>query len=232
MGHHDGMENTNLPETTAAPFLLSDAARRALFLEARSAVAFADVPVDTTVVHRVWDLAKWGPTSNNTQPLRLVIASSAPSNAQQRLAPLFDLAAGGDQRLHRVVTDIVPDKRYLTALVLAGVGPDEGRLVALVPHVPVGLLDLDSDRSAVREECSEEKKDRMIPMTAAPAVAEWTILLRCIRTSKRLAGDSRHARSRIPTFGSSQDLAIRYPDAIRQPCVNRPGKCQGVSSRR
>ncbi|MDN4478150.1 malonic semialdehyde reductase [Demequina sp. SYSU T00039] len=105
------MENTNLPESAAAPFLLSDAARRALFLEARSNVAFADAAVDPTVVRRVWDLAKWGPTSNNTQPLRLVIASSgeareavlaaaAPGNRPKlEQAPLIAVAAH-DDRFH------------------------------------------------------------------------------------------------------------------------------------
>lgn len=94
-----------------APFTLSEDARRALFLDARSAVTFDGTPVDPAVVRRVWDLAKWGPTSNNTQPLRLAIASSArardaviaaaaPGNRPKlEQAPLLAIAAH-DDRFH------------------------------------------------------------------------------------------------------------------------------------
>ena len=39
----------------------------------------------------------------------------------------------------------------------------------------------------------------------APAVAKAAIVLGCISLSKRLAGQSHHARRRIPSFGSSLD---------------------------
>lgn len=105
------MENPTPGDATSAPFVLSEEARRALFLEARSAVEFADAPVDPEAVRRVWDLAKWGPTSNNTQPLRLVIAESpeardaviAAANPGNRdrlaQAPLITVAAH-DDRFH------------------------------------------------------------------------------------------------------------------------------------
>ena len=109
--HGRTMEGMTTPAPRSSPFTLSEEARRALFLEARSAVSFTDAAVDPAVVRRVWDLAKWGPTSNNTQPLRLVIASSpearqavldaaAPGN-RPRLAqaPLIAIAAH-DDRFH------------------------------------------------------------------------------------------------------------------------------------
>ncbi|WP_062380556.1 malonic semialdehyde reductase [Demequina pelophila] len=101
-----------MTQTNPAPaFTLDDAARRALFLDARSAIAFADRPVDPEVVSRVWDLAKWGPTSQNTQPLRLVVAASQearsaviaaamPGNRPKlERAPLLVVAAH-DDRFH------------------------------------------------------------------------------------------------------------------------------------
>lgn len=48
----------------------------ALFLNARSNTRFADTPVDAAVVNRIWELAKWGPTSRNSIPLRLLVADS------------------------------------------------------------------------------------------------------------------------------------------------------------
>lgn len=105
------MENPQHDESPPVPFRLSEGARRALFLDARSAVTFADRPVDPAVVRRVWDLAKWGPTSNNTQPLRLAVAQSAEARAavlaaaspgnRPRLAqaPLIAVAAH-DDRFH------------------------------------------------------------------------------------------------------------------------------------
>ena len=98
-------------ESTLSPFALDDHARTALFTGARSAIAFADRDVDAAVVERAWDLAKWGPTSMNTQPLRLVQARSAAARAavlesampgnrpKLERAPLL-LIAGHDSRFH------------------------------------------------------------------------------------------------------------------------------------
>ncbi|WP_062383944.1 malonic semialdehyde reductase [Demequina iriomotensis] len=105
------MTTANLPESTLAPFALDAQARAALFTAARSAIAFEDRPVDASTVTRAWDLAKFGPTSNNTQPLRLVVARSEAARAavldaampfnrpKLEQAPLL-LVAAHDDRFH------------------------------------------------------------------------------------------------------------------------------------
>ena len=51
---------------------LDECARAALFTDARTANTFAPTPVSDAELSAVWDLAKWGPTSANTQPLRVL----------------------------------------------------------------------------------------------------------------------------------------------------------------
>ncbi|WP_296666736.1 malonic semialdehyde reductase [Demequina sp.] len=85
------MTTTNL-SAPPATFTLDPVARAALFTEARSATAFDHRPVDGDVITRAWDLAKWGPTSNNTQPLRLVIARS-----EEARAAVLDAAMPGNR---------------------------------------------------------------------------------------------------------------------------------------
>ncbi|WP_062517614.1 malonic semialdehyde reductase [Demequina gelatinilytica] len=104
------MTTANLPQSTAA-FSLDQDAREALFTAARSAIAFDGREVDADMVTRAWDLAKFGPTSNNTQPLRLVVARSEAARAavieaamplnrpKLEQAPLL-LVAAHDDRFH------------------------------------------------------------------------------------------------------------------------------------
>ena len=70
----------------ALPFL-DDAGRALLFTEARTANAFAPTPVGDEQLSEIWELAKWGPTSANTQPLRVVYVRSP--EARDRLLPLM-----------------------------------------------------------------------------------------------------------------------------------------------
>ncbi|TDU83620.1 3-hydroxypropanoate dehydrogenase [Kribbella voronezhensis] len=62
---------------------LDEQAKRVLFTEARTANTFADTPVPDTELHDIWELAKWGPTSANTQPLRVLYVR--PGEARDRL---------------------------------------------------------------------------------------------------------------------------------------------------
>ncbi|MPQ98228.1 malonic semialdehyde reductase [Modestobacter sp. I12A-02628] len=66
---------------------LDDAGRALLFTEARTANTFADTPVTDEELRSIWDLAKWGPTSANTQPLRVVYVRTPEGKA--RLVPLM-----------------------------------------------------------------------------------------------------------------------------------------------
>ena len=64
---------------------LDDAALDQLFLNARTYSAWLDRPVDDDTLRRIYDIAKWGPTSANTMPARFVFLRSR--NAKERLRP-------------------------------------------------------------------------------------------------------------------------------------------------
>jgi 3-hydroxypropanoate dehydrogenase len=75
------------PETAAQDALgqLSAEGRALLFTEARTANSFAPIPVSDQDLAGIWDLAKWGPTAANTQPLRVVFVRRPEGKA--RLLP-------------------------------------------------------------------------------------------------------------------------------------------------
>lgn len=58
------------------------AAADLLFREAATAYGFDDQPVTDEEVRAVYDLIKWGPTSMNTQPLRVVLVRSPEARAR------------------------------------------------------------------------------------------------------------------------------------------------------
>ncbi|MET0382450.1 MAG: malonic semialdehyde reductase [Burkholderiaceae bacterium] len=59
------------------PEALNDAALKQLFFDARTFNKFQPKPVDDTTLHALIDLMKWGPTSMNSQPGRLVFVRGA-----------------------------------------------------------------------------------------------------------------------------------------------------------
>jgi 3-hydroxypropanoate dehydrogenase len=64
---------------------LNEQSFRQLFSEARTQNGFLDRPVTDDQLKAIWDLAKWGPTSMNGLPMRLVFVKSAA--AKERLKP-------------------------------------------------------------------------------------------------------------------------------------------------
>lgn len=62
---------------------LDTVAQDLLFLEARTANSFTGEPVTDEQIEAVHDLVKYGPTSMNQQPLRMVLVRSA--EARERL---------------------------------------------------------------------------------------------------------------------------------------------------
>jgi len=66
---------------TTENITLDDTALDALFREARTPNAFTDDPVSDEQLHAIFELAKWGPTSMNSQPLRVVVVKSEPERA-------------------------------------------------------------------------------------------------------------------------------------------------------
>lgn len=107
------MQNTNTLER------LDEDGRRLLFSDARTANSFASTPVTDEELKAIWELAKWPPTSANTQPLRVTFVRT--EEGKDRLLPhLFEgnrpkaesapvtaiLAA--DRRFHEHIPTVLP----------------------------------------------------------------------------------------------------------------------------
>ncbi|WP_434387138.1 malonic semialdehyde reductase [Melittangium boletus] len=91
-------------------FPLDTATLNTLFADARTHNVWLDRPVEDALLQRLYELARMGPTSMNTQPLRLVFVKSP--EARQRLKPA--LSAGNvDKTMSAPVTAIVAyDSRF------------------------------------------------------------------------------------------------------------------------
>jgi 3-hydroxypropanoate dehydrogenase len=74
-----------MTETLEQPRLekLDEAGRALLFTEARTSNSWADIPVSDEELSSIWELAKWAPTSANTQPLRVLYVR--PGEGRDRL---------------------------------------------------------------------------------------------------------------------------------------------------
>ena len=70
---------------TDANRTVPDAALDVMFRAARSYGAFTDEPVSVAQLHAIYEIAKHGPTTANSQPQRIVFLRSP--EAKQRLAP-------------------------------------------------------------------------------------------------------------------------------------------------
>jgi nitroreductase len=64
---------------------LSDAALDQLFRAARTYPAWLDLPVADELLHQIYELMKWGPTSGNLCPARIVFVTSPAG--KERLRP-------------------------------------------------------------------------------------------------------------------------------------------------
>src|ERR1700719_1868883 len=62
---------------------LNDEALDILFRKARTHIVWLDKPVSDDLLRQVYDLAKWGPTSANSSPARIVFLRTP--EAKQRL---------------------------------------------------------------------------------------------------------------------------------------------------
>jgi len=75
-----------------------------LFLKARTQNGWLDRPVPDALLRELYDIAKMGPTSMNTQPMRIVFLRTP--EAKKRLVPAL-MAANVDKTLAAPVTAIV-----------------------------------------------------------------------------------------------------------------------------
>ncbi len=90
-----------------------------LFAQARTASTFSNAPVSDAQIEALYELAKWGPTSMNTQPMRLVLARSAEAKAKvvghlfdgnkpkAEMAPLVVVVAA-DLNFHETLPEVFP----------------------------------------------------------------------------------------------------------------------------
>ena len=74
-----------MTESATVKPLIPDAALDRLYRKARSFNDFTAQPVSDAELRALYDLAKWGPTTANSQPQRIVFVRSA--EAKERLAP-------------------------------------------------------------------------------------------------------------------------------------------------
>ncbi len=65
--------------------ILNEEGQKLLFLDARTHNGWQDRPVDPALLRQVYELARMGPTTANTQPMRVVFVTSAEGKA--RLLP-------------------------------------------------------------------------------------------------------------------------------------------------
>lgn len=83
---------------------LSDADLDLIFRDTRTAYTYRDRAVPVARLHEIWELMKWGPTSANSMPARIVWCTS--DEAKATLARC--VSANNEQRvLHAPVTAIV-----------------------------------------------------------------------------------------------------------------------------
>jgi 3-hydroxypropanoate dehydrogenase len=73
---------------------LNEEALNTIFLRARTPNGWLDEPVTDEILHRLYDLMKWGPTSANCSPARIVFVKSP--TAKERL--LECVAAGNIEK--------------------------------------------------------------------------------------------------------------------------------------
>lgn len=100
-------------------YALNNEAQRLLFTEARTANSFSPEPVSDAQIEALYELAKWGPTSMNTQPMRLVLARTAEAKAKvvshlfdgnkpkAEMAPLVAVVAA-DLQFHETLPEVFP----------------------------------------------------------------------------------------------------------------------------
>jgi 3-hydroxypropanoate dehydrogenase len=90
-----------LPKATRR---LEDADLRQLFMDARTHNGWLKTPVPDEILREIYDIAKFGPTSMNTHPMRLLFLRTAA--AKQRLKP--HLAPGNvDKTMAAPITVII-----------------------------------------------------------------------------------------------------------------------------
>jgi 3-hydroxypropanoate dehydrogenase len=91
-------------ESAMSERMLSDAGLDLIFREARTHKGWQNREVSDVLLQALWDLCKWGPTSANCQPMRVVFCKS--DSAKQKLKPAL-MAGNVDKTMAAPVCAIV-----------------------------------------------------------------------------------------------------------------------------
>lgn len=89
---------------------INDAALKQLFFDARTQNGWLDKPLPDGLLREIYDIAKMGATSMNTQPMRVLFLRSA--EAKQRLAPALAPANLEKTMAAPVCAIVARDKRF------------------------------------------------------------------------------------------------------------------------
>lgn len=98
---------------------LDDAALDTLFRQARTHNAWQDRPVSPETLRAIWDLAKWGATSANCSPARIVFVVTpeakaklkpclAPGNVEKTMAAPVTALIGHDETFYEKLPELFP----------------------------------------------------------------------------------------------------------------------------
>jgi 3-hydroxypropanoate dehydrogenase len=93
---------------------ISNESIRQLFTAARTHHAWQDKPVDDGLLHDIYDLTKWGPTSANCSPIRIVFVKSP--SAKEKLLPALSGSNAEQVRAAPVTAIIAFDQRFYDQL--------------------------------------------------------------------------------------------------------------------
>ena len=98
------MTPMNFPVSENITHPLTDDACNVLFREARTHNAWLDRSIDDELLHQLYDLMKWGPTSANCCPARVIFLRS--KQAKERLRPAL-MPTNVDKTMQAPVTAII-----------------------------------------------------------------------------------------------------------------------------
>jgi 3-hydroxypropanoate dehydrogenase len=100
---------------------IDDSGLRQLFLDARTHNGWLDKPVPDSMLRELFDVVKFGPTSMNTQPMRLLFLRTAaarerlrphlaPSNIDKTMAAPVTAVVGYDLAFHEHLPSMFPHR--------------------------------------------------------------------------------------------------------------------------
>jgi 3-hydroxypropanoate dehydrogenase len=105
---------------------LSTGSLSQLFLDARTLSAWTKEPVSDELIHRVYELAKLGPTATNSHPTRFFFVRSPeakerlkaalnPGNVDKTMAAPVTVVIATDPKFHEKMTTLFPARPQLVA---------------------------------------------------------------------------------------------------------------------